>query len=171
MKRSTVRLPTVRPVAVKRAFADVEKTKPAAPVGSASSTEGGIVNLPALMGALQTAAAPAVHKLSVQPFTSITTFPLPPPVQVTVIPSVRFTVALFTGLTRVGDAGMVMVALKAPTSAPPVPVTVYVPGVRNVPAVPMAARLWFVGTDKLPLGPFTVTVEPPSRVELSVTGK
>jgi hypothetical protein len=43
---------------------------------------------------------------------------------VAVMPLERVTVALFTGLVRVGDAGMVNVALNGPTSAPPVPVTV-----------------------------------------------
>jgi hypothetical protein len=117
-------IPRFRPVAVNGASVAVEKMNPAELLaGSASRTDGGIVNVPALAGAVQTATAPLVLVLSVGLYTSIRTFPLPP-VQVAVMPLERVTVALFTGLVRVGDAGMVNVALNGPTSAPPVPVTV-----------------------------------------------
>jgi hypothetical protein len=65
--------------------------------------------------------------LSVALDTSISTCPFgSPPLQVTVIPLERVTVRLvgLAGLTNVGGAEMVIVALKGPTSFPPAPVIV-----------------------------------------------
>ena len=111
---------------------------------------------------MQTAETPFVYVLSVGPSTSITTVPLPP-VQETVIPLARVTVALFTGLTRVGKVGMVRFAVKEPTSAPPVPVKVKEPGTREL-CPPFRRRLRFGWLEwKLPFGPFREIVAAPSQ--------
>src|SRR5579862_8908518 len=128
-----------------------------------------MVKVPALAGAEQAATAPLVQLPSVQLASSITTVPLLPPVQVTVSPLERVAEPLITGLTRVGDAGMVKVPLNEPTFAPPVPVTVSTPGTRKFPGL-NSFELLFSGRDTLPFGPVSLTVGPASRLATLVTG-
>jgi hypothetical protein len=78
-----------------------------------------MVNVPALAGALQYAKAAVWKDESVALMRSISTCPFgSPPLQVTVIPLERVTARLFglSGLTRVGDGGIAIVALKGLTA-------------------------------------------------------
>ena len=123
------------------------------------------MNVPRLAGTLHSASALSLNVLLVALDTEIRTFPFgSPPRQVTVIPLERVTVRLvaLAGLTNAGAAGIVMVALKGPTSLPPVPVTVKAPGTRNVPVTLIVASSP-EGTVTLPLGHLTVILEPPLR--------
>ena len=84
-------------------------------------------------------------------------------VQVTVIPLVREIVRFAGpfGLVRAGNAGRVTVALKGPTSFPPAPAIVYVPGTKKVPAA-LKVTLSSLFTVMLPFGPVIVKLEPAS---------
>src|SRR5579884_495390 len=98
-----------------------------------------MANVPALAAARQAAIAPSVNALFNELSSRICTVPVEPfGFQVTVTPLERVTVAFgakFGPFVSLGDGGIVNVALKGPTSAPPLPLTVKVPGTRNVPAV------------------------------------
>ena len=143
------------------------------PTGSASRTYGGMVKVPALAATRQFAIEPIENMLSSALNMKISTFPVEPlPFQVTVRPLERVNarLAAAVGLSSVGDWGIVKFAVKAPTSAPPVPVIVYAPGTRKAPA---ALRVTFVPppwTAIVPFGPLIVKLEPPSNGAKSLNG-
>jgi hypothetical protein len=91
--------------------------------GSAIVTVAGTVNVPALGGAVQVNRAPPpcgkveLPEIITDPFGS-------PPVHVTVTPCDRFTLEALAALVHVIAGGAVTCPWKAPTSAPPVPLTV-----------------------------------------------
>src|SRR5690349_4113428 len=66
------------------------------------------------------------------------------------------------GDSKVGDGGIVKVAVNAPTSFPPVPVTVNAPGTTKFPLALSGASSPLFGTFALPLGPLIVTACPAS---------
>jgi hypothetical protein len=105
-----------------------------------------MVKVPALAGATQFVEKPVEKLESVALTTCIQTLPEDVEVHVTVIPLARVTVVLFAGPVIVGSLASVKFAVKAPISAPPVPLTVKLPGMRNVPAELMVAFHLVPGT-------------------------
>jgi hypothetical protein len=100
------------------------------PGGSASSTEGGTVNVPGPTGTLQT--KEPVKPEAVEDEVPVISAKPEPPVQLTVNPCARVTVASVFALVHTSGVGKLRLAVKAPTSLPPLPV--------NVKTVPEGGR-------------------------------
>jgi hypothetical protein len=113
------------PVAVKEAGAEepITVSAPDEEAGSAIVTVAGTVKVPALGGAVQVNRAPPpcdrveLPEIITDPFES-------PPLHVTVTPFDRSTLEALAALVQAIAGGAVTCPWKAPTSAPPVPLTV-----------------------------------------------